>query len=197
MTSLELLNLFNIEDIHSLPDAVMSVLESDIERRDEIYRQLLEMNNYDLSYDWFSNIYEEELAQRKQNKQDFTPNQVARLCSLLTGLPEGKVHEPTAGNGSMLIADWNNRCRNVLPWEHLPSKNVFTCWELSNRAIPILLLNLSIRGMMGFVYHGDVLTMELKMKYVLLNRKDDTFAFSEIHKDPENKLKIIKKEKSL
>lgn len=68
-----------------------------------------------------------------------------------------------------------------------------TCWELSIRSIPILLLNLSIRGMMGYVYHGDVLTKEIKQKYILLNRKDDTLAFSEIIKDTENKL-IIKKE---
>jgi len=57
-----------------------------------------------------------------------------------------------------------------------------TCWELSARSIPILLLNLSIRGIMGYVYHGDVLENEVKQKYILLNRKDDTLAFSEIIK---------------
>lgn len=57
-----------------------------------------------------------------------------------------------------------------------------TCWDLSARSIPILLLNLSIRGIMGYVYHGDALTMEVKQKYILLNRKDDPLAFSEIIK---------------
>ena len=71
-----------------------------------------------------------------------------------------------------------------------------TCWELSVRSIPILLLNLSIRGMMGYVYHGDILTKEIKQKYILLNRKDDALAFSEIIKDMENKL-IIKKGNTL
>ena len=69
-----------------------------------------------------------------------------------------------------------------MPWEHFPSQNMVTCWELSARSIPILLLNLSIRGIMGYVYHGDVLTREVKQKYILLNRKNDALAFSEVIK---------------
>lgn len=71
---------------------------------------------------------------------------------------------------------------------------MITCWELSARSIPILLLNLSIRGMMGYVYHGDVLTKEVKQKYILLNRKDDTLAFSEIIKANANDEIIQKNE---
>ena len=69
-----------------------------------------------------------------------------------------------------------------------------TCWELSARSIPILLLNLSIRGIMGYVYHGDVLTKEVKQKYILLNRKDDTLAFSDIIKANANDEIIQKNE---
>ncbi len=86
------------------------------------------------------------------------------------------------GNGSMIIADWWQRCKQKMPWEHFPSQNMVTCWELSSRSIPILLLNLSIRGIMGYVYHGDVLTKEVKQKYILLNRKNDALAFSEVIK---------------
>jgi len=39
---------------------------------------------------------------------------------------------------------------------------------------------------MGYVYHGDVLTKEVKQKYILLNRKDDTLSFSEIIKADTN-----------
>ena len=146
-----------------------------------------------MGHDWFQNIYEEELAQRKQSKQDFTPNSLSILVSRLTG-QKGKIYEPTAGNGSMLIADWHQRCLNApFPIMHFPADNMFECWELSSRAIPILLLNLSIRGMMGIVYHGDVLTMEIKAKYILLNRHNDTLAFSEIIKDKNLNLKIIEK----
>nr|DAR12336.1 MAG TPA: N-6 DNA Methylase [Caudoviricetes sp.] len=190
MTKEEVFKIFHIEDLRDLPDAVMRILDGSVELRNKIYNELIRMNDYDMSYDWFQGLYENELSERKQKKQDFTPNSLGILCSKLTS-QAGPIHEPTAGNGSMIIADWWQRCHNKIPWEHFPSQNMVTCWELSARSIPILLLNLSIRGIMGYVYHGDVLEKSIKMKYILLNRKDDTLGFSDIIKDPEHKL-IIK-----
>lgn len=179
ITTNELCKLFHIEDLKDLPQAVMALLEGDREKRDDIYRQMIAMNGYNLSYDWFQPLYEAELSERKQKKQDFTPRELGVLCSELTG-QRGTVHEPTAGNGSMVIADWWQRCSKLLPWEHRPSEHMVTCWELSGRAIPLLLLNLSIRGIMGYVYHGDVLEGTVKQKYILLNRTDDTLGFSDV-----------------
>lgn len=190
MTKEEAFKIFHIEDLRDLPDAVMRIIDGSVELRNKIYNELIRMNDYDMSYDWFQALYENELSERKQKKQDFTPNSLGILCSKLTS-QVGSIHEPTAGNGSMIIADWWQRCHNKIPWEHFPSQNMVTCWELSARSIPILLLNLSIRGIMGYVYHGDVLEKSIKMKYILLNRKDDTLGFSDIIKDPEHKL-IIK-----
>lgn len=194
MTIQQLLDIFELEDILDLPVKVSKILEGDIEVRNDLYRDLIKVNNYDMSYDWFSEAYESEFAQRKQNKQDFTPNSVSKLASLLTGNNPGWIYEPTAGNGSMIIADWWQRCLKAsFPIMHFPSQHMITCWELSDRSIPLLLLNLSIRGIMGYVFHGDVLTQELKCKYILLNRNDDTLGFSEIIKDPENKMWINQK----
>lgn len=176
-----LFRLFDIEDLRDFPEAVMNLLQGDIEKRDEVYKELIRINNNDMSYDWFQDIYESELSERKQKKQDFTPNALGVICSKLTD-QTGSVHEPTAGNGSMIIADWWERCRKKMPWECFPSQNMVTCWELSARSIPILLLNLSIRGIMGYVYHGDVLEKDVKQKYILLNREDDALAFSEVVK---------------
>lgn len=187
----ELFNLLCIEDIRDLPEAIERILFGDIEERNRIYREFLKVNDYDLSYDWFQKIYEWELSERKQKKQDFTPNELGVICSLLTDR-KGSVHEPTAGNGSMIIADWWQRCRRLLPWEHFPSQNMVTCWELSSRSVPILLFNLSIRGIMGYVFHGDVLENEVKQKYILLNKTDDAFGFSEIIKAGINDI-IVKK----
>lgn len=181
MTHSELLHLFNIEDLKDLPQAVMCLLEGERIKRDKIYRELIQLNNYDFSYDWFQSIYEEELAQRKKGKQDFTPKELGVLCSQLT-VQKGTIHEPTAGNGSMIISDWWERCKKLLPWEHFPSQHMVTCWELSSRAIPLLLLNLSIRGIMGYVYHGDVLERTVKQKYILLNKYNDTLSFSDVLK---------------
>ncbi len=189
----ELFNLLGIEDLNDLPSAIMNLIEGDIDVRNEVYKELIRKNNGDMSYDWFQEIYETELSERKQKKQDFTPNILGVLCSNITS-QSGSIHEPTAGNGSMIISDWWERCRKKIPWEHFPSQNMVTCWELSARSIPILLLNLSIRGIMGYVYHGDVLTKEVKQKYILLNRKDDTLAFSDIIKANANDEIIQKNE---
>lgn len=191
MTTSELLTIFDVKDIRNLPEAIMAVLMGDVEKRDCIYRQLLHLNNYDLSYDWFQQLYEEELSQRKEKKQDFTPQVLGTIASMICGDNQRSTYEPTAGNGSMLIADWHNKLSRCYPWDFLPSMNQVECWELSDRSIPILLLNLSIRGIMGVVYHGDVLELDIKQKYILLNRKDDALAFSEIHKVSSN-AKIIK-----
>lgn len=182
ITKQNILQIFGISDLLNLPDAIMSLLNGDPIQRDSTYRELLRLAGYDLSYDWFQSIYEEELSQRKQKKQDFTPNSVGQLAAALCGEHSRSTYEPTAGNGSMLIADWDTKRRKAFPWKFFPSENQFECWELSDRSIPILLLNLSIRGMMGIVYHGDVLEKTVKQKYILLNRNDDALAFSEIHK---------------
>ena len=190
MTKEQVFEIFGIEDMNDLPNAVMGILFTS--KRDAVYQRLLEVNNYDVSRDWFQSIYEDELSQRKQNKQDFTPNQVGVILSKLSGTDNGKIYEPTAGNGSLLIANWWQRClASDFPLMHFPADHQIECWELSNRSIPILLLNLSIRGMMGVVYHGDVLEQTIKAKYILLNRNNDTLAFSEIINDTDNNKKIV------
>lgn len=190
MTKEQCLKFFDIKDLMCLPDAVWKLINSPIKERNEKYKELIKLNNYDMGTEWFQPIYESELSERKQKKQDFTPKELSILCSKLT-LQRGSVHEPTAGNGSMIIADWWERCRQGLPWEMFPSKNMVTAWELSDRAIPILLLNLSIRGIMGYVYHGDVLEHQVFQKYILLNKKDDALGFSEVVKA--NKNQFIKR----
>ena len=182
MANNKIMQIFCCDDIRMLPEAILKVVLGVKEQRDAIYQQLLEAHRYDMSYDWFQSLYEEELSQRKKMKQDFTPNSVGVLASMIANNHKGSVHEPTAGNGSMLIADWWQRCKRLFPWEHFPSEHMVDCWELSDRSIPILLLNLSIRGMMGYVTHGDVLENEIKQRYILLNSKDDTLAFSDVYK---------------
>lgn len=178
-----LFDLLGITDIMDLPSAVSRLLFSDKEKRDAVYRRLIELNDYDMSYDWFQTIYEKEMAQRKKNKQDFTPCEVTTIVSRIAlSDPHGSIHEPTAGTGSLVISAWWERCRRRLPWEFFPSEDMVTCWELSDRAIPLLLLNMSIRGMMGYVYHGDVLEGKIFQKYILLNKSDDGLGFSDVFK---------------
>lgn len=168
----EILKIFGITDILDLPGRISTILEWELKDRNKIYDQLLQINGNNISYDWFQNIYEEDFAQRKQNKQDFTPNSVGVLLSKLTGNKQGEIYEPTAGNGGLLISNfWHRKNKENYAAELHP----INCWELSDRSIPILLLNLSIRGIVGTVYHGDVLTREVKSTYIL-TKDDDKYS---------------------
>ena len=113
MTTNELLTLFKVNDIRTLPESIMAVLLGNQEERDAIYQQLLRMNDYDMSYDWFQQLYEEELSQRKEKKQDFTPQVLGSIASMICGDKQRSVYEPTAGNGSMLILTRANSRHNL------------------------------------------------------------------------------------
>lgn len=180
MTKDELLNILNIDDLRYAPEKIMEILNSP--ERDAFYLKLLHLNEFDMSFDWFQSVYEEEYSERKKKKQDFTPSCLGILCSELTGAKEGTLMEPTAGNGSMIISDWWNKAKKQMVWDYKPSKHKVECWELSDRSIPILLLNLSIRGICGIVHHGDVLERTDKACYELRNPKDDSLCFSQIIK---------------
>lgn len=182
MTKEDVFRLFGIEDIRDLPEAAESLIFGDREKRDETYKELLRLNDYDMGREWFQGIYEAEMSERKQKKQDFTPHALGVLSARIALNEDCTVYEPTAGNGSMLIAAWWENARKKLPFDYWPSRNMVEAWELSARSIPLLLLNMSVRGMMGYVYHGDVLEKTVKQKYILLNRHDDALGFSDVLK---------------
>lgn len=178
-------DIFGISDITFLPIAAMKIVESPASDRAVFYRKLLEANKYDVSKDWFQPIYESELSEGKRKGQHFTPDGVNYLLSELTGNKAGCVHEPTAGTGALVIADWWNYVSKQLPWDAYPSKKSYMVWELSDRAIPLLLINLSIRGMMATVYHGNVLENTIKAKYLIINHTNDALGFSDIVRSSE------------
>lgn len=191
MTYKDVLNIFGISDILDLPSAIMRVIMSPTDYRDKIYRRLLEVANFDLSYDWFQELFEAEMSEGKRKGQHFTPREIYSLLPELAG--DAKTyHEPTAGNGGLIIGKWHKDISKKFPWEYRPSEHMVVAVELSDRSIPILLLNLSIRGIMGYVYHGNVLENEYKTRYILLNKNDDALGFSDVILDSSNKYKIVK-----
>ena len=185
MNRKDLFEIFRIDDLIHLPEAVMRVIDMPLEKRDAVYMRLLECAGHDVSYDWFEKIYMEELSNRKDHAQFFTPPYVGEILARIADSSKGSIHEPTAGTGGLVIKLWSHRLRKYMPWDFRPSEHMVTCWEISDRSVPLLLLNLSIRGVMGYVYHGDTLEKKVKMKYILLNRKDDALCFSEVIPDPE------------
>ena len=180
MTVEKCCEIFGIRDVLSIPEAALRIVLGDEAKRHDVYRQLLKANNYDVSFDWFQKIYESEMSEGKRKGQHFTPREVYRLVSEITGNESGAVHEPTAGTGGLIIGDWWRKCSAVNPWRWKPKEHPYVAWELSDRAIPILLLNLSIRGIHAIVYHGDVLEQTIFAKYYIENVNNDPLAFSKV-----------------
>lgn len=191
MNKTECMQFFGVNDIMNLPKAVEAVIQRPLDERNEIYREFLRLNDYDMGRDWFQRVYEEEFSQRKNQGQDFTPIEATELCAMLAGVETAhSVHEPTAGTGQMIISAWWTWARKRIPWEAFPSLFPVTVWEILDRTIPFLLFNLSIRGIMGYVYHGDTLENTVKRKYILINRTDDVLGFSEIIPDDTGTMSI-------
>ena len=180
MTYSQCCEIFGIRDIQNLPGAALEIVLGDAERRHDVYRQLLEANGYDVSFDWFQQIYESEMSEGKRKGQHFTPPEVYHLVAEIAGNETGSVLEPTAGTGGLIIGDWWRKCSSVNPWRWKPWQHPYVAWELSDRAVPLLLLNLSIRGIHAMVYHGDTLEANVYAKYIVYNTTNDFLAFSEV-----------------
>lgn len=103
-------SILGIDDAYKAPDKIMELI-SDEETRETLFKKFLNVSS-DLSFDWFHQYFEDEQAQRKKMKQDFTPDSVARLLSRVTNVRFARVSktnndgthtyfEPTAGTGGI------------------------------------------------------------------------------------------------
>ena len=72
MNKKDLFEIFRIDDLIHLPEAVMRVIDMPLEERDAVYMRLLEHAGHDVSYDWFEKIYMEELSNRKDDPLGFS-----------------------------------------------------------------------------------------------------------------------------
>lgn len=127
-----LLETLGIRDTRLIPEALMEVLFGDPANRHKFYRAMLEANDFAMDREWFQPIYEAELSERGQKKQDFTPAAASQLAAMITdnGARRQGILEPTAGNGSMIIAKWWELCRKRIPFDYYPNDNPVECWEL-------------------------------------------------------------------
>lgn len=181
-------NILGIDDSYKAPEKLMSIL-FDKEAREKAFKQFLEIE-YDVSYDWFHDYFQEEHAQRKTHKQDFTPNSIGTLLSALMADNErnGMTLDIAAGSGGLTIKKWHEDRMTMSPFTYKPSMFFYQCEELSDRAIPFLLFNLMLRGMNATVVHGDTLTREVKDVYFIQNTHDDHLCFSDLNVMPRNKI---------
>lgn len=183
----ELNKIFGVSESYKAPDALMRIL-FDKEKREEVFIQILELFRYEMDKEWFHEYFQDEHADRKLKKQDFTPRSVSYLLSELAHENNnGMRYEPCAGTGGITIEAWQKDRIQHSPFEYRPSFYFYTCEELSDRTIPFLLLNLMIRGMNANVVHCDVLTREAKGAFFIQNDNDDFMLFSSLNVLPYSK----------
>ncbi|EJM9908593.1 N-6 DNA methylase [Listeria monocytogenes] len=151
LTNEKINEVLGVEDSYKAPENLMEILLED-EKRQQVFNEFLSITS-DLSKEWFQGYFEAEHADRKNKKQDFTPSSASQICAEIVGASD-RYFEAAAGTGGMMIQYWNNN-QNAF----------FEVEELSDRAIPFLLFNMSIRKMTGIIRHGDSLKREFKEIY--------------------------------
>lgn len=160
LTTNKINELLDISESYQAPQVMLDHMLND-KKREDLFQRFLNIES-DLSYEWFHSYFEDEHSDRKNKKQDFTPDSVSKLCALLAGKSD-HYFEAAVGTGGMMIQAWN-----------LDSNRYFVVEELSDRSIPFLLFNMSIRGMNGTVRHGDSLEQNFKAIYYL--KSDGNFS---------------------
>lgn len=174
--------LLGIEEAYKAPEVLMNTLY-DKDKREELFRGLLDINS-DVSKDWFRDYFQATHADRKNKKQDFTPDGLTVLLTKLTGV--GDTYDVACGSGAILITKWWDNMTQYNPFEYKPSFHLYHAEELSDRVLPFLLCNLMIRGMNCIVNHCDTLTRVSKGVFFVQNDKDDYLSFSSLNLMPYN-----------
>lgn len=143
--------LIGVDESYKASDVLFKQL-MDADKRLALFQSFL-AKEPDLSFDWFTDYFQEEHSDRKKNKQDFTPDGVVELVNRLLGTSHFNA-DICAGTGGLTIKRWTTN-----PTAH------FYCEEYSDRALPFLLFNLAIRNTDAVVFHGDSLTRKAKAFY--------------------------------
>lgn len=147
-------NIFAITDIGLLSNILLEVCL----RNDHRYMEAFSDFVQDLTVDWLQKVFEYYYAERKEKCQDYTPKSIAALCAATTQTMGDVVYDLCAGSGALTIQKW----------VHSPKK-VFICEELDCRVIPILLFNMAIRNMRGYVLNRNALTLETVRIYEIIS----------------------------
>lgn len=164
ITTNQVNDLLGIRESYQAPDKMLNIM-LDKTQREKLFNAFLAIES-DLSYEWFQAYFENEHADRKNKKQDFTPKSVSKLLAKIVG--NGDYFETAAGNGGILIQNWVEN----------PNRK-FNAEELSERSVPFLLFNMAIRNMPGEIKQGDSLTGDFTKVFKLT--KGDEFSEVKAH----------------
>ena len=146
-------NLLEIKESYELPDKLMTLL-LDNNSMTMLFDKFMEYD-IDLTKDLFRDYFQEQHADRKGLKQDYTPDAICKIISKLQN-EKDTILDVCSGTGALSLFSYNEN--NELS---------ITCEEISQRSISTLLFNLAIRNIHGYVYRKDVLKNEILDVYQL------------------------------
>lgn len=150
---MDLLTYFNLKEGYELPTKLLEALlapDSHEVLCDAIMESVAQIGTQDFMRDMFQS----EHGDRDKLKQDYTPDCICKLFELLTQSIEGNCADICGGTGALTLST-------------LGKDRTYYIEELSTRAIPFLLLNLSLRNLKAVVNNCDSLTGESTCGYVL------------------------------
>lgn len=152
MTAEQINGILGIKEAYQLHDALEGIL-FDRQKRESTFEKFLNIES-DTEHDWFTDYFQSSQSDRKTMMQDYTPDGICKLVSMLVPGWYETVFDCCSGIGGLTIP--------------LIRKGItFYCQELSENSLMLLLFNLSIRGAEGYVGNGNCLTNEFKTVYRL------------------------------
>ena len=155
--------ILECREASEIPEKLLDILLDENSR--EHILQLINEKKDDKDIDVFRDMFQEEQSNRKELKQDYTPDGVSSLLAKLSGETKN-LADVCAGTGSLTVAFLKDH----------PEVEFVRCEEFSAQPIPFLLANLALMNIDGEVVHGDSLTQEVFKVYKLKRSKN----FSEI-----------------
>lgn len=159
------MDFYTIANVRSAKEFEKFIDEAvfDKDKREQFYDALI-AGGADLSEDLFLDYFQTVNAERKTNKQDYTPTALADLMARAVKQKETKsVYDAADGSGCLLVAEWAK-----LKKEGKEKGVTFYAKEIGDNVISYLIHNLAIRNTHSFVIHGDSITHEVFRAFELV-----------------------------
>ena len=165
-----LLEIFGVKESYKLPDKILEYLLSD-----QAANKITEVKNE--GYTEIRDIFQEEQGDRKNLKQDFTPDCICQIIAEI--MKEGDNIDMCSGTGA--LSKWTNKTRGIKINEY----------EYSERTIPFALLDACVNGMMGTISRADCLRSEVFESYTLEKQEEISIPRQTSQKNPDQYQNVI------
>lgn len=153
MAKFDLKTLLKVEENFMIPKRLLEVV-LDEKKRIALFDEI--SKNVSFEEDFLRDYFQNNLADRKSQMQDYTPDCLCELVSRLSNYNCASILDICAGTGSLTVAQL---CTN--------SSGYYVMEERSKASIPFLILNFAIRNVSCLIIEKDVLTKEIRHIYQL------------------------------